>query len=71
MELNDDNIDGSLLQLQFNYSSLPVIDASNEIEEEEFRKNYIERNALDEPSDGKIHDDIHLNESYRVQDSCE
>lgn len=43
MELQDDNIEGSLLQVQFNYSSLPVIDVSSEVDRESFQTNFIDR----------------------------
>ena len=53
MELQDDNIEGSLLQVQLNYSSLPVIDASSEHDQESFQTNFVDK-YYDEPSaDGK------------------
>ena len=53
MELEDDNIEGSALQVQFNYSCLPVIDVSSEVDRESFETNYIEKYYDNEaPSEG-------------------
>lgn len=53
MELQDDNIEGSALQVQFNYSSLPVIDVSSEVDRESFETNFIDKYYDNEaPSEG-------------------
>lgn len=53
MELQDDNIEGSMLQVQFNYSSLPMIDVSSEVDHESFQTNFIDKYYDDEaPSEG-------------------
>ena len=53
MELQDENVEGSLLQIQFNYSSLAVLDVSSEITDESFQSNYIDKYCDEEPSDGE------------------
>uniref|UniRef100_A0A7M6DMV6 C2 domain-containing protein n=2 Tax=Clytia hemisphaerica TaxID=252671 RepID=A0A7M6DMV6_9CNID len=51
MELQDDNIEGSLLQVQLNYSSLPVIDASSEHDQEAFQTNFVDKYYDEPPTD--------------------
>ena len=52
MELQDDNIEGSLLHIQLNYSSLPMIDVSSEIDQETFQTNFIDKYYDDTPAEG-------------------
>jgi len=53
MELQDDNVEGSLLQVQFNYSSLPVLDVSSETTSEAFQSSYIDKYCDEDPADGE------------------
>lgn len=51
LDLQDDNIEGSTLQLLLNYSDLPLLDISNETDEETFHAQYLEKNAQEEPDE--------------------
>ena len=53
LELEDSNIDGSLLHVHLDYTQLSLVDVSNETEWEEFRKNFVEKNVGGPPENGK------------------
>ena len=54
MTLQEENIDGSDLQVTLNYFSLPVLDLSNETDEQTFHTNYIDKNSEKEPDEGRF-----------------
>ena len=58
MLLQEDNIEGSDLNVTLNYFSLPVLDLSKDTEEQTFQTNYIEKNAEKEPDEGTVFDDF-------------
>jgi len=51
MTLQNETVEGSQLTVMFNYSSLPVLNVSNEIDSETFTKSYIEKNDEQEPDE--------------------
>lgn len=51
MTLQEDNIEGSDLNVSINYFSLPVLDLSNDSDEQYFTANYIEKNGESEPGE--------------------
>lgn len=53
MQLHNENIENSELNIHLNYSALPVLNVSNEVDQLTFEKNYIERNGEEEPSEGQ------------------
>lgn len=52
MDLSDENKEGSNLRVTLNYSALPILDLSNETDEESFRKNYIDKYGNEDPEEG-------------------
>ena len=54
MTLQEDNKEGSDLHVTLNYFSLPVLDVSNDTDEQTFQTSYIEKNAEKEPDEGII-----------------
>lgn len=53
MQLHNENIENSELNIHLNYSALPVLNVSNEVDQLTFEKNYIERNGEEAPSEGQ------------------
>ena len=53
MQLHNENIENSELNIHLNYSALPVLNVSNEVDQLTFEKNYIERNGEEAPNEGQ------------------
>ncbi len=54
MKLEDENIEGSFLEVHLEYTELPLLDLSNETEYETFEKNFLDKIDDGPPEDGKL-----------------